>query len=77
MELRTASHFPGYKSGLAAVQRASRLRTFDTCQSPPRAVRTPRQFNAIAIPLRLVTPDFFSDAMIGSTVSAKLSAERI
>jgi hypothetical protein len=50
------------------------FRTDDTCESPARAVRTPRLFNAIAMPLKLVMPDFCSEAVIGSTVAAKRPA---
>ena len=46
---------------MCSIARARTLRTFDTCHSPPRAVRTPRLFNAIAMALRLVTPAFCSD----------------
>lgn len=39
---------PAYQKPDCAL--ASRLRTFDTCQRPPRAVLTPRPFRAAAIP---------------------------
>ena len=67
---------PDYESCSASGQRASRLRTFETCHRPPRAVRTPRLFRAMAIPRRLVMPECRIDWMIGSTVSANLSASR-
>ena len=44
--------FPAYKR----ADRSSRLRTFETCQRPPRAVRTPRSLRAPAKPRRSFTP---------------------
>jgi hypothetical protein len=50
---------PVYKAspgdGDAALPRT--LRTFDTCHRPPRAVRRPLPFKAVAMPRRLVMPD--------------------
>lgn len=65
---------PAYKSNCPGDCRARTLRTFDNCHWPLRAVRMPRLFNAIARPRRVVMPDRWMDAMIGSTVSANRSA---
>ena len=54
--------------------RASRLRTVLSCQAPPRAVRTPRSFNAVAIARNLVAPAACIWRTIGSTLAAKASA---
>src|SRR5438046_1049739 len=40
--------------------------TFDTCQRPPGAVRTPRALRAAAIPRRSAMPEAQTALMIGS-----------
>jgi hypothetical protein len=78
MELPCAGQqIPAYKSKFAEAFRPKMLRTFDTCHWPLRAVRTPRLFRAMARPRKLVMPDCWMEAMIGSTVWANLSASRI
>jgi hypothetical protein len=54
--------------------RASRLRTVLSCQAPPRAVRTPRSFNALATERNVVAPAACIWRTIGSTLAAKASA---
>ena len=54
--------------------RASRLRTVLSCQAPPRAVRTPRSFNAAAMARNVVAPAACIWRTIGSTLAAKASA---
>jgi hypothetical protein len=54
--------------------RASRFRTVELCQGPPRAVRTPRAFRASATARVVVRPPACIWRTIGSTLAAKESA---
>jgi hypothetical protein len=54
--------------------RASRLRTVESCQAPPRAVQMPLAFKAAAMALGFVTPEDMISRTIGSTFAAKASA---
>ena len=49
---------PAWRHPLSGLYhpRASRLRTVLLCHAPPRAVRTPRSFSALAMFCRLLTP---------------------
>lgn len=67
----------GQASYLTAEGRLSRFLTLETCQRPPRAVRTPRLFRAMARPRRLVTPDAWSASTMGIMLRANLSASWI
>ncbi|WP_143748665.1 hypothetical protein [Mesorhizobium sophorae] len=75
LEAASELDLPAYKNGsdpqTGFVDRASRLRTFDTCHCPLRAVRTPRLFKAIARPRQLAMPAFCSAVIVGKTASAK------
>ena len=70
----TPSEIPAYERG---SDRRNTFRTFDTCQCPPRAVRTPREFSTKANPRRSETPLARSDSTIGSTLAAKVSASSV
>jgi hypothetical protein len=48
--------------------------TCETCQHPPLAGRTPREFNAWEIPRRSITPVERIEWMIGKTLPANASA---
>ena len=65
--------FPAYKRALGSG-RSIRFLTLETCQRPPRAVRTPRVLSASAIPRRSRMPDARSDPTIGMTFAASRSA---
>jgi hypothetical protein len=54
--------------------RASRLRTVLSRQAPPRAVRMPRLFNALAIALNVVASGACIWRTMGSTLAANASA---
>lgn len=70
--------YPVYKARCCCqLARASTFRTFETCYLPSLAVRMPRLFSAIAMPLRLVVPEYRIDWIIGSTVAANRWAPRI
>src|SRR5580658_3733075 len=55
--------------------RARRLRTVLSCQAPPRAVRTPRSFNAVAMARNVVAPAACIWRTMGSTLAAKASLQ--
>ena len=44
---------------------------------PPRAVATPRAFNALGMSVRVVAPAFCASLMMGRTLAANLSAEAV
>src|SRR6516162_11333753 len=56
------------------TSRLSRLRTVVAYHRPPRAVRIPRLFSALAIPSRDVIPSARIASTTGSTSRANLSA---
>ncbi len=62
---------------VAQRARANRLRTVLSCQAPPRAVRTPRSFNAAAMARNVVAPAACIWRTIGSTLAAKASARNV
>lgn len=61
-------------SGAYAGSRLTKFLTFDTCHRVPRALRTPRLFDAAAMPRRARTPEARSVSMMGRTLEAKAAA---
>ena len=70
----TPANFPPNKS---VADRRRRLRTLDTCQRPPRAVRTPRSLSALASPRKSARPFDRSEFTMGSTLAANASASAV
>jgi hypothetical protein len=56
------------------LARFSKLRTPLSCHGPPRAVRTPRSFNAVAIARDVSAPAACISRTMGSTLAANLAA---
>ena len=67
---------PQGTKGMAMHQadRVSRLYTVLACHSPPRAVRIPRAFSAMAIARNVFAPEPWISRTIGRTFAAKASA---
>ena len=60
--------------GRASAGPRQQIRTVLSCQAPPRAVRTPRSFDALATERNVVAPAACIWRTIGSTLAAKASA---
>jgi hypothetical protein len=70
---RRGDELPAYKSAARSIT----FLTFDTCQRPPRAVRTPQAFRLSANPRRSATPFRRRLSMIGQTDAANASADAV